>query len=102
VIGPYLDVTLSGFELGFRRDDDPETEVGIWLGLTAVWIAYHEKFLEQEVMSLADERRLISALIAIASGVDDASQLGVPAKIGQRLLECYAAMEDAYENDSED
>jgi hypothetical protein len=93
VLGQFFDMTLEQFEVGFMRDANPESEVGLWLGITAVWIDYHEKYLDDLVMSKADEKKLLSALIAISSGVDDPLKLGVPAKIGQRLLDCYDRFE---------
>src|SRR5262249_25418081 len=78
VLGDYLNMTLEEFTQGFQRDESPETEIGLWLGITAVWIAYHEEYLNDEVMAPHDERRLLSALIAISSGETDAAKLGVP------------------------
>lgn len=102
VLGDYLCMTLDEFQAGFQKDESPGTEIGLWLGITAVWIAYHEEYLNDEVMAPVDERRLLSALIAISSGIEDPAQLGVPREIGQRLLECYAAVEENCEVDADD
>jgi hypothetical protein len=102
VLGQYFDRTLEQFEIGFMREANPEDEVGIWLGIMVVWIDYHEKYLDDEVMSDADEQKLLSALMAISSGVDDPSKLGVPTKIGQRLLECYEQFESELGDDADE
>jgi hypothetical protein len=34
VIGPYIDMTLEQFELGFMRDMHPESEVALWCSIT--------------------------------------------------------------------
>lgn len=102
VLGDYLCMTLEEFQTGFQRDESPAAEVGLWLGITAVWIAYHEEYLNDEVMAPVDERKLLAALIAISSGVEAPAQLGVPVEIGKRLLECYAAVEENCEADEDD
>ncbi len=89
VLGRYLKRSLEQFEISFMRDADPASEVGIWLGITAVWLDYHEKYLDDAVMSDADEQKLLSAMIAISTGVEDPAKLNVPVKTGKRLLECY-------------
>ena len=89
VIGPYIATTLEQFEIGFMRDAHPENEVVVWCSITAAWISYHEKFLNDEVLSDVDERNLVGALIAISTGVDDVSILNVPEEVGRRLLQCY-------------
>ena len=94
VLGPYLNLSLAEFEAGFGQDEDPEEDVELWLEITAVWIDYHETWLEDVVMSAPDERKLLSALIAISTGADDPASLGVPKKIGQQLLDCYTRFEE--------
>ncbi len=94
VVGRYFKSSLEEFEAGFLRNAEPESLVAMWSGVTAAWIAYHEEYLDDQVLPHADEQRLISALIAIAAGVDDASKLGVPLEVGQRLLECFDGFED--------
>lgn len=94
VIGQYLGTTLEQFEISFMRDMNPESEVAIWCSITAAWIAYHERFLSEEILSDDDEKKLISALIAISTGVDDVTKLGVPAEIGRYLLACYDGLSD--------
>ncbi len=89
VVGPYMDTTLEQFEIGFMGDSHPEAEVAVWCSITAAWIAYHEKHLGDEVLPDEDEKKLIAALIAISTGVEDVEQLGVPVDIGRRLLACY-------------
>lgn len=89
VIGPYLGTTLEQFEIGFMRDLHPENEVVMWCSITSAWIAYHEQYLDDETLPDEDEKKLLAALIAISTGVDDAEKLGVPVEVGQRLLECY-------------
>ena len=94
VIGPYLDTTLEQFEVGFMRDANPSREVAVWCSITAAWIAYHDKYIGEEILPDADETKLIGALAAISAGVTDAAQLGVPVEVGHRLLECYDELEE--------
>lgn len=94
VLGPYLNVARDEFESGFVAGESLAEEVDLWLRVTAAWIAYHEEHLNDEPLSAPEEQRLISALIAIASGVSDASKLGVPRDTGEMLLECYHAGND--------
>lgn len=89
VIGPYFGTTLEQFEIGFMRDMQPEIEVAIWCSITAAWLAYHEKYLNDEPLPDEQERELIGALIAISTGVEDVASLNVPEEVGRRLLECY-------------
>ena len=92
VVGHFFNMSLEDFEAGFQRN--AESQVALWSGVTAAWIAYHEEYLDDQVLPDADEKRLISALIAIAAGVDDVSRLGVPPDVGQRLLECHDGLEE--------
>jgi hypothetical protein len=89
VVGPYLDTTLEQFEIGFMRDMHPESEVAIWCSITAAWVAYHEEHLGDALLPDEDERKLISALILISTGVKDVEKLGVPDEIGRKLMACY-------------
>ena len=89
VVGPYMDTTLEQFEIGFMRDAHPESEVAVWCSITAAWIAYHETHLGDETLPDEDERKLLAALIAISTGVEDAEALGVPVDVGHKLLACY-------------
>src|SRR3984957_12807825 len=90
VIGPYLNMTLEQFEIGFMRDMHPESEVALWFRITKAWLAYHEDFLANETLPNEEELKLLGALIAISTGVEDVSKLNVPVEIGRRLLQCYA------------
>jgi hypothetical protein len=89
VIGPYLGMTLEQFEIGFMRDMHPQGEVALWCGITAAWLAYHEKYLNDEALRDEEERKLLGALIAISTGVEDVAKLNVSAEVGRRLLGCY-------------
>jgi hypothetical protein len=89
VIGQHLGMTLEQFEISFMRDANPESEVAIWASITAAWLAYHEKFLNEETLPDAEEKKLLAALISISTGVTDVAKLGVPVEAGSRLLECY-------------
>jgi hypothetical protein len=40
------------------------------------------------------EKKLIAALIAISTGVEDIEALGVSADVGRKLLACYDALGD--------
>ncbi len=92
VVGPYLATTLEQFEVGFMRDMEPESEVAAWCGITAAWIAYHEKHLGDELLPDEDEKQLLGALIAISTGVEDAEALEVPVDVGRNLMACYDAL----------
>ena len=92
VVGPYLDTTLEQFEIGFMRDAEPESEVIVWCSITAAWIDYHEKHLNNEMLPDEEEKKVLAALIAISTGVDHAESLGVSADVGQRLIDCYDAI----------
>ena len=89
VIGPYIDMTLEQFEIGFMRDMHPESEVALWCSITAAWLAYHEKYLNDEALPDEEERHILGALIAISTGVDDVTRLNVPKEVGQKLIQCY-------------
>ncbi len=89
MLGPYLGMTLEQFAVGFMRDMEPEGGVGLWCGITATWPAYHENFLAGETLPDGEERKLLSALIVISTGVEDVSKLGVPEEVGRRLLRRY-------------
>ena len=93
VLGRYLGMKLEQFEIGFMRDMHPESEVAVWCSITAAWIAYHEKFLGDELLPDAEEKKLIGALIGISTGIEDVSKLNVPAEVGRRLLQCYDELE---------
>jgi hypothetical protein len=89
LIGTYLGMTLEEFEIGFMRDLHPESEVALWCSITAAWLAYHANFLNGEALPGEDEKKLLGALIAISTGVEDVLKLGVPVEVGRRLLTCY-------------
>lgn len=89
VIGPYIDMTLEQFEISFMRDMHPESEVALWCSITKTWLAYHEKYLNDEALPDEEERHILGALIAISTGVDDVTRLNVPEEAGRRLLQCY-------------
>lgn len=89
MIGPYINMTLEQFEIGFMRDMHPESEVALWCSITAAWLAYHENYLNDEALPDEEERRLLGALIAISTGVEDVARLNVPVEVGRRLLRCY-------------
>ena len=92
IVGPYLDTTLEQFEIGFMRDMHPEVEVVIWSSITAAWVDYHKQHLDDELLSEEDEKKLLAALIAISTGVEDVEALGVPVDVGRKLLACYDAL----------
>ena len=90
VIGPYVGMKLEQFEIDFMRDMHPEREVAIWCGIAKAWLAYHEEFLGNETLPNEGERKLLGALVAISTGVEDVSKLNVPVEVGRRLVLCYA------------
>jgi hypothetical protein len=97
IVGPYLDTTLEQFEINFMRDAEPEGEVLIWSAIAAAWMDYHKQHLDDELLSDEDEKKLLAALIAISTGVEDAEKLGVPSDVGRKLLACYDALGDELE-----
>ena len=96
VVGPYLSTTLEQFELGFMRDTNPKDEVIVWASITAVWIDYHTLHLDDELLP-DEEKKLLAALIAISTGVEDAEALDVPVDVGRELLACYNALDGELE-----
>ena len=90
VIGPYIGITLEQFEIGFMRDMHPESEVALWFRITKAWLAYHEDFLANETLPDEDEKKMLGALVAISTGINDVARLNVPEEVGRRLIECYA------------
>jgi hypothetical protein len=94
VVGPYLATTLEQFEINLMRDMHPESEVAVWCSITAAWLAYHDKYLGDELLPDEDEKKLLAALIVISTGVEDVESLGVPVEVGRKLLACYDALGD--------
>lgn len=94
VIGPYVSDSLEQFEIGFMRDANPESEVAIWCSITAAWLTYHEKHVGYDTLPDEDEGKLIAALIAISTGVEDVEALNIPADVGRKLMECYEGLSD--------
>jgi hypothetical protein len=89
VIGPYIGMPLEQFEIGFMRDMHPESEVALWVRITKAWLAYHEDYLATETLPNEEERKLLGALIAISTGVEDMTKLNVPVEVGRMLIRCY-------------
>jgi hypothetical protein len=46
-------------------------------------------FLGNETLLIEEERKLLGALVAISTGVEDVSKLNVPVEVGRRLVQCY-------------
>jgi hypothetical protein len=90
VIGPYIGMTLEQFEIGFMRDMHPAREVALWCRIAKAWLAYHEDSLGNEALPIEEERKLLGALVAISTGVEDVSKLNVPVEVGRRLVQCCA------------
>ena len=89
VIGPYIGMTLEQFEIGFMRDMHPESEVVLWFRITKAWLAYHENFLGNKTLPNEEEQKLLGALIAISTGIEEVAKLNVPVEVGRRLVQCY-------------
>ena len=92
VIGPYLDTNLEKFELNFMRDLHPESEVAIWMSITAEWISYHETYLNNDLLPDDEERKILGSLLAISMGVTDVTKMKVVDDVGRKLLECYDSL----------
>src|SRR5262249_29156080 len=82
VIGRHVGMTLEEFEIDFMRDMHPEREVAMWCGIAKAWLAYNEDFLENKTLPDEEERRLLGALVAISTGVEDLSKFNVPVEVG--------------------
>jgi len=67
----------------------PEGELAVWVRIAKGWIAYHETFLGNDLLPDDDERKLLGAILAISTGLQEVSMLGMPDEIGRRLIECY-------------
>ena len=91
-LGPYLGTTLEQFEIGFLQDMHPVREIALWTKIEAAWRTYHAKFPAGRPQSKEEEKKLVSAFIAIASGITDS--LGVPPDVARKLLDCYAHAND--------
>ena len=89
LLGPYLGTSLEQFEINLMRDSDPDSEVVVWISIAAAWIDYHDKYVGEDALPDNEERKLIAALIAISTGLEDVSKLSVPVEVGRRLLQCY-------------
>lgn len=97
IVGPYLNTTLEQFEITLMRDATPEDEVVIWASITAAWLDYHKQYLDDELLPEDEEKKLLVALIAISTGVEDVEKLGVPTDVGRKLLACYDALGEELE-----
>jgi hypothetical protein len=93
-LGPYLGTTLEQFEIGFLQDMHPVRQIALWTKIEAAWRSYHAKFPSDRSPSKEEEKKLISAFIAIATGITDSLTLGVPPEVARKLLDCYAHAND--------
>jgi len=94
VIGPYLDLTLEELEIELMGDSEPEQEAMAWIAITAAWDAYHQQFLNEEVLDDEEEKQIVAALIAISDGETNVAALPVEADVGKKLLACFKAIAD--------
>jgi hypothetical protein len=46
-------------------------------------------FLANETLPDEDERKMLGALIAISTGIQDVAKLNLPVEVGRRLIQCY-------------
>ena len=76
------------------RDANPVDEAAVWCSITAAWLDYHEQYLDGELLADEEEKKLIAALVAISTGVEDVTVLRVPPDVGQRLLQCYDGLSE--------
>jgi hypothetical protein len=95
LIGRYLSQTLEEFVGGFLQDAHANHEVAIWCRIATVWYHYHESFLNGELLTDGEERKLIAALIAISTGEQDVDRLHVPVTVGRKLLAYYGSGAEA-------
>lgn len=92
VIGPYLDVSLEELEIDLMRDPEPEQEALAWMRITAAWDAYHQPYLNEEVLDDDEEHKIVAALISISDGERNAAALPVGPDVGKKLLDCFRAL----------
>jgi hypothetical protein len=67
----------------------PEREVALWCQITKAWLAYHEDFLQNQIQPDEEERKLLGALMAISTGMEDVLKLNMLAEVARRLAQCY-------------
>ena len=65
-----------------------DQEVAVWCSIAGAFQAYLKKYPENEV----PEPKLLGALIAISTGIVEVENLGLPAEVGKRLMECYEGL----------
>ena len=88
-VGQYLGTTREQFEIGFMRDTHPERGGAKWSKVVAAWASYHEKHLGGLIRPEAEEQKIVSALVAISSGITDPLLLGLHPGVGRKLIACY-------------
>ncbi|MEX1231128.1 MAG: hypothetical protein WEB58_12860 [Planctomycetaceae bacterium] len=97
IIGPYIEMTLEQFEITLMRDTSPEDEVVTEPALRQRG-STTTSCTETRISSpRSNEKKLLAALIAISTGVEDVEKLGVSAEVGRKLLACYDALEEELE-----
>ena len=89
-LGPYLDTTLEQFEVGFMQDMHPVRVIATWKRIAAAWRSYHDKFLGGKPQPKDEVKKIVGALVAHSTVIDDSLSLGVPADVARKLLACYA------------
>lgn len=92
VIGPYLDLSLEELEVDLMRDPEPEQEALAWMRITAAWDAYHQQYLNEEVLDDDEEHKIVASLIAISEGERSTAGLAVTPDVGKKLLDCFRAL----------
>lgn len=92
VIGPYLDMTLEEMEIDLMTSDEPEAEAMAWMAVTAAWDAYHQQYLDEEVLYDEEEKKITAALIAIADGETDPAALPVEPDVARKLIACFKSI----------
>ena len=95
VVGPYLKMSLEEFIGGFMRDECPEVGVAAWCDIASAWLNYHDQYIDDKLLSDSEEKKLLSALIEISSGVDDPTAFSVPPETANRLIACYRGCSQA-------
>ena len=72
------------------RDTHPERGGAKWSKVVAAWASYHEQYLGGLIRPEAEEQKIVSALVAISSGITDPLLLGLHPGVGRKLIACYA------------
>jgi hypothetical protein len=87
VVYPYFD-SFDAFELGFRRDIDPDSELRIWTGIA---MAY-QRFNEVYESSTTEERKAAFTSCVLLMSAEEDPPIDVPLQIWERCKQIIAVL----------